>query len=95
MSFPPLMVDRSLVQMHKAGFIYAAVPLPVLTEWVMWATRNGTRFVAIEGLCCWPDLSGEPTINDDGDVLLCLLPVNHDGPCPFDAVGGLACRSPS
>jgi putative hemolysin len=85
----PMMTDRSLAQMMKAGMKYAAMPKPVFVEWCQWASVNGTR-TADHSFCIGRSSeaddvdSVEVYESEDGDVYLCLLPGGHDGDCGFE-----------
>jgi len=85
------------------GMIYAVVPQPWLEEWMHWvADRGGGRFQW--WLCCgakgrnWyvSDTTkeydyGKPPMDDEGNIILCLLEHGHEGDCgPVRA--GLALR---
>lgn len=83
MDATPAMVDRALEQTRAAGLTYAAVPLPWWEQWAGWQEVRKTRF-DWDGLCLNPDIEREGggwPIDDEGNVLVCLLPVGHDAEC--------------
>lgn len=82
--------DRHVVwalrQTFERGATYAVVPVP---WWTRFCDRAGTADTAASGvpwgdLCMFPeDGDGSPieNVDDEGNVILCLLPMHHDGPC--------------
>lgn len=76
----PAMVDRALKQTAEAGHTYASVPLPWLMDWLRLADIDGFTFPWFRhcgGSAEW-DLDSAD-MDDDGNVLLCLLPRDHEG----------------
>jgi hypothetical protein len=81
-NFSPLMVDRSLGQMRSVGIRYASIPQPVFEEWANWCSENASRLswrTTCIGLVESP--RGDVMVtDDDGNVLLCLMEKEHEGP---------------
>lgn len=81
-----IQIDRALAQTHKAGLRYAAIPMPWLLEWGQYVDEVGTRF-EVWDTCFGSELEdalarGEQDGN--GNFLLCLLPVDHEGRHGFE-----------
>jgi hypothetical protein len=80
-------VDRSLAQTKKAGMTYASVPTPVFEEWANWCADNASG-ISWRTTCITANSNArtqtiEVQLDDDGNVLLCLLDRGHAGQCGF------------
>lgn len=80
-----VMIDRALAQTARAGLTYAVVPQPWLIDWVGRGGFYGDTFDWTT-LCIHPRFrigdTSFPCV--DGDVYLCLLAYEHEGPCGYD-----------
>lgn len=81
----PMQIDHALEQTRLAGCTYAAVPLPWLWLWLDYAVdRKGSRFQWWR-VCMHNGDQGDVTdpriIDDNGNVILCMRPRDHDGRC--------------
>lgn len=81
----PMHIDHAMEQTRLNGCKYIAIPLPWLQEWAEYAVdREGSRFQwwvvcmagGNEGDIYRPEL-----LDGNGNVVLCLLPRQHTGPC--------------
>lgn len=77
-----MMIDRAMEQTYRAGHRYALVPIPWFNDWLTYIGVHGTEFSG-DGVCIGRmELSQLPD-DGDGNVLICLMPVDHSEPCGY------------
>lgn len=80
-------ISRALGQTYESGARYAAVPYPWWDAFCHRSVQNGgdDSGVPWNELCiinATDPLGDNPdNVDAEGNVILCLLPVKHDGPC--------------
>lgn len=75
------LVSRALGQTFASGATYAAVPVP---WWERFCARASLPDAEVSGVP-WGTVcqcrSDNWHIDDEGNVILCLLPMHHEGDC--------------
>lgn len=87
----PMQIDHAMAQTMQTGAKYIAIPLPWLTDWIRHAVdRKGSRFEWWK-VCMGGGNNGfidRPELLDgNGNIILCLLERDHDGPCASEVLG--------